>query len=181
MFDALTASMALLTAIDFEWSPGRGDDRYLGNRSAFDVVIQHTTHEGGRGFIGVEVKYHENLRGQPATLRDRAVEVADRAGIPDDRSDIERLPLQQIWLDHLLALSILQADDGYASGLFVFLHPTGNGPCATAADRYRSMLTDQSTFERLTLETVVAAIRWATDAPWIDAFESRYLLGSCRP
>lgn len=163
-----------VTSIQFEHSPGRGDERYLGTRSAFDVYIEHTTPAGGLGFIGIEVKYHENLRGQPATIRQRARQVADASGIfPDDRSELERLPLQQIWLDHLLALAMLQAGE-YKSGLFVFLYPAGNAPCAAASDRYRSLLTNTSTFERLTLESVVAAIRWATRADWIEAVNHRY-------
>jgi hypothetical protein len=47
-----------VTAIEFEWSPGRADPRYLDNRSAFDVIVFHTTPAGGRGFVGIEVKYH---------------------------------------------------------------------------------------------------------------------------
>ena len=58
-----------VTSIEFEWSPGRGDARYLGNRSAFDVVIFHNTPRDGNGFIGIEVKYHENLRVGAATSR----------------------------------------------------------------------------------------------------------------
>lgn len=163
-----------VTKIDFEHSPGRGDDRYLGNGSAFDVYIEHTTPDGGLGFIGIEVKYHENLRGQPAPIRERTIQVADTAGIfPGDRNELERLPLQQIWLDHLLALSMLQTGE-FESGLFVFLYPAGNWPCASASDRYRSLLTDSSTFERLTLESVVAAIRWTTRSDWIEAVDHRY-------
>ncbi len=51
-----------VTAIDFEWSPGRSDDKYTGDRSAFDVFISCMSSAGGRAFIGIEVKYHESLR-----------------------------------------------------------------------------------------------------------------------
>ena len=51
-----------MTGVRFEWSPGRGDQRYAGNRSAFEVFIEYV---GGRGrsFLGIEVKYHEDLTG----------------------------------------------------------------------------------------------------------------------
>ena len=37
-------------AIDFEWSPGRGNERYTGDRSAFDAYVQFRNDEGGPGF-----------------------------------------------------------------------------------------------------------------------------------
>ena len=165
-----------VTSIDFEWSPGRGDERYLGNRSAFDVFVRHTTPDDGDGFIGIEVKYHENLKGSAATHRLRYDELtrASNVFIDPDSEELRRLPLQQIWLDHLLALSMLEADEEYERGLFVFLYPTGNRACATASDRYRALLSDTSTFERLTLEAVVAAIRWAAPSSWIEAVNDRY-------
>ena len=141
------------------------------------MFIRHSTPSGGAGFISVEVKYHEDLSGKPASPSPRYDEVArcSRA-FPDPLPQVlTRRPLQQIWLDHLLALSMLQADDMYESGVFVFLYPAGNPPCATASDRYRSLLLDPSTFERLTLESVVAAIRWATKSDRIEAVNDRYL------
>jgi hypothetical protein len=71
--DLATAALRLVwpqqitrvTDIRFEWSPGRGDARYTANRSAFDVFIGYEG-PGGRGFLGIEVKYHEDLTGRPA-------------------------------------------------------------------------------------------------------------------
>ena len=64
VFAELTAGRVdHVTNIRFEWSPGRGDPRYTNDRSAFDVYVCYQTHNGGNGFIGIEVKYHENLRG----------------------------------------------------------------------------------------------------------------------
>ena len=170
-----------VTAIEFEWSPGRADPRYLDNRSAFDVIVFHTTPAGSRGFIGIEVKYHEDLQVKAAAIRPRCLEVAaaDRFGrtVFGDSIPGELMigPLQQIWLDHLLALSMLQADDGFSDGLFVFLHPADNGPCRRAAAEYSARLVDANTFQALTLEQVVTAIRTCGDVPWVEAFHDRYL------
>ena len=51
--------------VRFEWSPGRGDKLYAGNRSAFDVFVDYDGRRG-RSFLGIEVKYHEDLTGTPA-------------------------------------------------------------------------------------------------------------------
>lgn len=48
----LPERVAAVRRVDFEWSPGRADPQYLENRSAFDVVVEHTTPGGGLGFIG---------------------------------------------------------------------------------------------------------------------------------
>ena len=168
-----------VTRLEFEHSPGRGDASYLGNRTAFDVYLEHTTADGGQGFIGIEVKYHESLRVDPAETRERTSEVAQRSGLFSERDwpALSRPPLQQVWFDHLLALSMLQTDaerwDG--NGLFVFLHPVANLASYRVVNRYESCLQRPAYFQRLTLEEVVAALRLIDHSPWIDQFEHRYL------
>jgi hypothetical protein len=166
--------------VDFEWSPGRDDPRYLANRSAFDVFVHHSTPDGGRGFIGIEVKYHEDLSGKAAQHTDRYDEVALRSRVFTAPGDalLRHQPLQQMWLDHLLALSMLAADDGWDSGLFVFLHPTGNEACAATVADYRSRLRDDATFATLTLERFVDFVGWSTKDGWVDEFRRRYLTSS---
>jgi hypothetical protein len=168
-----------VTEISFEFSPGRGDERYLGNRSAFDAFVRHTTPGSSPAFIGIEVKYHENLGGSGAKDKPRYEEVAANSGAFRDPADadLRKNPLQQLWLDHLLALSMLDADaeDWGGGGRFVFLHPTANRRCAQAAATYRQHLTSLETFEARTLEEIVAAIRWHCDDPWIREFTNRYV------
>ena len=45
-----------VTAVKFEYSPGRGDIKYIGDHSAFDVFVEYTKGDK-KGFIGIEVKY----------------------------------------------------------------------------------------------------------------------------
>jgi hypothetical protein len=164
--------------IEFEFSPGRGDERFLGNKTAFDVFIECVSPDGADGFIGVEVKYHEDLTGEPADIRDRPREVARESGLfePEDIAVLSAMPLQQIWLDHLLAQSmILSGEDRWREGLFVFLHPAPNWSCARAAARYERFLQRPGTFERRTLDEVVAIMRWKTGADWATELFRRYL------
>lgn len=183
--DLATAALRMLwphivqvTEIKFEWSPGRGDERYTGNRSAFDVFVAYRS-PTGRGFLGIEVKYHENLRGTVATdPTQRYPKIASRHGIFREGAlvELQTLPLQQLWLDHLLALQLRASpDDGWDEGTFVFLSPTGNVDCTAAAHRYRHCLTDSATFDVRTLDELVQAVRLATDDPWADAVYERYL------
>lgn len=45
---------------DVEWSPGRDDDAYLGNRTSFDVAFLLDLGSGRRGILAIETKYHEH-------------------------------------------------------------------------------------------------------------------------
>jgi PD-(D/E)XK nuclease superfamily len=93
-------------------------------------------------------------------------EAAERLAIP---------PLQQIWFDHLLALSMLQAGDGWQTGRFALLAPSPNAACSNAAEGYAKCLMNGSTFAVWTLEDIVALIAANTDARWARAFADRYL------
>ncbi|MCP3936999.1 MAG: hypothetical protein GY708_16705 [Actinomycetia bacterium] len=165
-----------VTSIEFEWSPGRGDPKFLANDSAFDVAIFHTTPNGEKGFIGIEVKYHENMRAGAADHKGRYDEVADNSGVfvAPDSGALRRPPLQQIWLAHMLGLSMLEGGT-WASGRFVVLYPSINGRCSAAVSKYESQLNSGSSFQGLHMEAAVDAIAQHTEAEWVAAFRGRYL------
>ncbi|MDT8440833.1 MAG: hypothetical protein RQ723_04135 [Desulfuromonadales bacterium] len=164
-----------VTAIEFEESPGRGDPRYLNDRSAFDVFVRCEDAESRPGFIGIEVKYHENLQGPAAEHKPRYDEVADAmACFVDDRSRLRQAPIQQIWRDHLLA-GITLIEDGYVDGMFATLYPADNTHVSTALADYRQQLVNSDSFDAWTMEQFVTALRRHASASWIDVFEDRYL------
>ena len=173
----LPGRVAEVNAIEFEWSPGRGDPKYTADNSAFDVFVRFATPTGRDGFVGIEVKYHESLNDKAAKLRPRYFEVADAMGIfrADSRERLQLKPLQQVWRDHLLAGSMLTAGKTWADGLFVFLYPKLNARCDKVIGEYQRCLTSTESFAAWTLEDVVEAIREETDAPWAAAFFERYL------
>ncbi|WP_224401895.1 hypothetical protein [Pseudonocardia sp. ICBG1034] len=164
--------------IRFEWSPGRGNPAYTANRSAFDVFIEYDG-DRGRSFLGIEVKYHEDLAGTPASDKDGFYRtIAGRTAVFDEASypSLSVLPLQQIWLGHLLALRMLdEPEDRWDAGTFVLLYPVGNERCATAARAYRQCLTDGRTFEAHTLDALVQAASLATTDSWPRDVYRRYL------
>jgi hypothetical protein len=170
--------IARVTRIAFEYSPGRGSATYTSDKTAFDVYVEHATPGGGRGFVGIAVKYHEALDDHPAKHRSRYDEVTGAMGCfkPVRRSDLDRAPVEQIWRDHLLAGSmLLDAAARWEMGLCVFVHPGDNAQCSAAVQLYRSHLSDTRTFDTVTLETVVCAIEGETDAAWIRDLRDRYL------
>ncbi len=166
----------VVSAIDFEWSPGRRDPRYTGDRSAFDAFVRYTNGSGGKSFLGIEVKYHERMNDPPAKLRHRYEELAENSGWfrPDCIAKLREKPLQQVWRDHLIAASLLQAGD-FQSGTFIMLYPSLNTACADVVAAYRSCLADDSTFDAWTIDDAVEALRDSSGGSWVDTFHDRYL------
>jgi hypothetical protein len=145
--------------MEFEHSPGRRDPRYTADRSAFDVYVEYESIGGKKGFLGIEVKYHEDLNDALATHRERYDEVAQGMGCfhPSRLSDLRMKPINQLWRDHMLAGSMLLAD-GRKEGTFVVLYPAENSHAAAAIQKYQACLADSSTFAAWTLESFVAAL-----------------------
>lgn len=177
VFYTLTKGRCIkITAIEFEYSPGRGDDRFTGDHSAFDVYLEYLTPAEQKGFVGIEVKYHEDLSNQASGHHLRYDTIALQAGCFETaRMDcLKTKPLQQIWRDHLLALSLLDSGQ-FADGFFVFLNPQDNQACSQAVSLYRQFLKTESSFVPWTLETVVQAVRMHTNQSWITDLYDRYL------
>jgi len=169
-------SIKEVTKIDFEYSPGKGDPKFTGDRSAFDVYVEFKTANDERGFIGIEVKYHENLQNAPARMRERYFEVAKEMSCfkGDCFEILQKNPLEQIWRDHLLVGSILNRDD-FEDGFFAFLYPKDNLHCRDAVQDYKKCLSDDKTFREWFLEDVANAIKEKTDEGWIGDLIDRYL------
>lgn len=164
--------------IEFEHSPGRGNLAYTGDRSAFDVYVEFLNDTNEKGFIGIEVKYYENLKLDPAKIKDRYFEVTSQMGcFKKECLDVLQLPpLEQIWRDHLLAGSLLYSPkDGFKDGFYVFLFPKDNLHCQEAVEQYKQCLTIDRTFQSWTLESVTEAIKQNTDEKWINEVIDRYL------
>ena len=169
-----------VTRISFEFSPGRDNRQYTGNRSAFDVFVDYVSRTGPR-FLGIEVKYHEDLKTSPAgdpTDRYSALALGTGAFDPLWLPALARPPLQQLWLDHLLALRMREVDsDRYVGGKFVLLYPQANTKCSEASSTYRQAVIDTTSWDARTLEEVITAIRSAAagDARWPEELYRRYL------
>jgi hypothetical protein len=170
-----------VSELRFAHSPGRLDPAYLGSLRAFDAAFVLDLGDGTRGIIGVDVKYHERTKGElprPSNLW-RYLEVADRSGAfrPRATEELEgRSDLCEMWLEHLLLLSMLQHESGtWAWGLYVVAHAAGNSDHADGCARYRDLLVDSSTFSSVTVEALLdaGALPPGTEA----ALRGRYVVG----
>ena len=168
-----------MTAVRFEYSPGRGDPAFTADHSAFDVFVEYEA-AGGPGFLGIEVKYVENMAQSAARFRPRYAEVARTMGcFNEDRlAELRRPPLEQLWRDHLLAGSLIaHPRAGFRESKFVVLCPEGNEAVRRALTRYRACLTDEGTFTVWTLERFLVAATRHGGGDWASMVEERYLGG----
>lgn len=179
------------SAILFEWSPGRGSDRYTRDRTAFDVALVLGRPNAPLTVLGIETKYHEHSAKDPkppadnpdalARYQDQTdflVAVAEASGVfkPGWQDKVLDTGLRQIWRDHLLALSMRSHPDQWTPRTrHVLLHPARNVSFAQAASAYADLLVDGDTsFSALTLEETVDAA-FAHGGPVKEAFVRRYL------
>jgi hypothetical protein len=164
--------------VRFEWSPGRLDKDYLGNRTAFDAAFILDVPDG-RGVLGIETKYHEHPVREKKPEPDRlaryvAISERSQAFAADALEQIVGTALQQIWLDHLLVLAMLQhPSKQWRWGRFVLVHPAANTGFAALIGRYRELLADDSTFASATLEELTDPA--LPTGAGLSAFRERYL------
>lgn len=165
--------------VRFEWSPGRRDPRYTGDRTAFDAALLISSSSSST-VIGIETKYHEHAAREAASARagqeDHYRKIASDSGVfsPGWEDAILETPLRQIWRDHLLVLSMLRPGGGWTEGRYVLVYPERNTSFARAAAAYREVLSDDATFAAMTLEELLDADVLHTPAT-AELFRERYL------
>jgi hypothetical protein len=168
-----------ITGIEFEYSPGRRNPKYTGDSSAFDVFVEYKNQKDENCFFGIEVKYAEDLNDEPATHKDSYVSISEKSEI-FEMSNLQKLkekPIQQIWRDHLLALSLFVTNNDYKVGDFIYLYPSENTKCEIGIEKYKSTFnkSQENYFKTLTIENLVNTIKTHCSDKWIFDFEDRYL------
>lgn len=180
LFAALFPGLiAEVTAFAFEHSPGRGDPRYLGDYTAFDLFVAGVGPNGEPTFAAIEVKYSETMRqqGRGGNPRYRELTRAYALHLDPESPSLFAEPLAQLTAEHLLAAVIRDQFGEGARGAFATIAPAGNRDAWNAIELYRMSLADEPdhvAFVPLKLETVIEAVRSIGDAELADALHERY-------
>ncbi|OCW92361.1 hypothetical protein A9168_16420 [Macellibacteroides sp. HH-ZS] len=165
--------------IEFEYSPERKSGKYTNDNSAFDVFIEYMNNRDEKCFFGIEVKYAENLNDKPSSHKNEYEVVADKSMIfrKESIDSLKEKPIQQIWRDHLLALSMFMKSNDYKIGDFIYLYPSENKNCRIGIEKYKETFKEsvESYFKPLTLEKLVGVVKKYCADNWINEFENRYL------
>jgi hypothetical protein len=173
-----------VTEILFEHSPGRGNKKFTGDHSAFDVFVEYVNN-GKKGFIGIEVKYAESLKEEQekaaqATFNKHEVEYTCLTSSGTFRNDaidsLKKTPLSQIWRDHMLSLATKQL---YDEGFFVFLFPSKNNDCQMGVDKYKKHLSSENEmingFYPRYLDDFIKTLNNIAKTDWSLELQKRYL------
>lgn len=168
--------------IQFEHSPGRRDERFLADRTAFDLAVQVITPGGEPGTIFIEVKFSESMEGPAARMRDRYNEASKQVRLYDnpDSLILRSAPLDQIWREGMLAQ--LAVDNGITPrAIFMAIGPKLNRRVQGVFRVYQGELIDPDRqdasrvpFIPLTLESVIEAMATAGATDHAQVLWDRY-------
>jgi hypothetical protein len=158
--------------VRFEWAPNR--KLHFGGGSAFDAFVEYTAR--GRRFLGVECKYAEDLEASSIAVRPPYIEFTEassewREGA-SRRLDVARL--RQLWLNTLLAQSLIEREDSYERGTVVVVACAADRTAREATALVRGELHKPDAWLCWSpYEEVIASVR-GHDA-WAAWFRRRYL------
>jgi len=168
-----------VTQIEFEYSPNRRSEKYTSDSSAFDVFVVYENNGKQKGFFWIEVKYSEHLRDAPSTHKKRYEEISVGSGIFDmsKLEELKKKPIQQVWRDHLLTLSMWKINKDYDFGDFIYLYPKDNTSCQQGVEKYQTVFQEnkESHFLPLTVEKFIEELKIICKENWVLEFEDRYL------
>jgi hypothetical protein len=179
MAELLPGTFAEVTDILFETSPGRGDPRFTGDGTAFDLAILGRSPAGQRLFCAWELKYSESGHEPVPRFTGCFDRIAERSGLFVDSTDpaLKRNPVQQSFRQLCLAQAVL--DNGLADrAMLLFVAPQLNHPAQAGAHAFSRHLADPLNgsvpFIPLSLEQVFSAIAAAGLPDHARALHRRY-------
>lgn len=156
--------------IRLEWAPATGT---LGG-SAFDAFVSYETRGGNRGFIGIEVKYAEDLAAAQRKPANDKYKAPTLTGLWKTGA-IERLDqprLRQFWYNQLLTQVVLGSGD-YDEGFGAVVACAADHAAREVTAAVAAELTDPAGLRFSSIEDVVASVRGHVH--WQTGFTERYL------
>ncbi len=161
---------ASIEDVRLEWAPATGT---LGG-SAFDAFVAYRTVGGDHGFIGVEVKYAEDLAAAQRKPASDKYKSPTLTGLWKTGA-VERLDkpkLRQFWYNQLLTQVVLSSgdyDEGFSAVVACAADHSAREVTATVA----AELAEPAGLRFCSIEDVVASVQGHDD--WQARFTDRYL------
>lgn len=188
--DIISGGIDRIEGIHIEHPRKYNPDKYLKDKTSFDIFISYKSTSGLRGGIGIEVKYTEEgykigveEKNHMADSDHPYTTVTMRSGyyLDPNPEKFKSDSLRQIWRNHILGASMIQAGE-----LDVFhcihLYPKGNTHFDEhAIPKYIALLTEKGkkSFIGLTYESLFLLMGKYFTTPqetdWIEYLKQRYL------
>lgn len=181
-----------VTRVLVEYSPGRADtENYTGDKSAFDAYVEFDRVAGGRGMIGIEVKYTDSFSGSKKVgssksdinSRKALERVYTKSQLYSETgwSACKAMRTEQLWRTHLLAESMRDSHK-FDSVVYMVLHAAGDEECFSLLPEYIKNFKDLDAVERVFLQKTLedfcgetSKILKSDELGWIQDFQERYL------
>ncbi|WP_155897334.1 PGN_0703 family putative restriction endonuclease [Aureimonas ureilytica] len=165
--------------VRFEHSPARGHKAFVGDGTAFDVLLRGYTPAGRRAFVGIEVKLTEGCHEPLPRFSGCYEEIAQSSSLFVDPGNpaLRANPVQQLFRQTCLGAAMLR-NELYDEGLHLLIAPQDNHLAQNAADSFRRQLREPDTgrlpFRAISLETVIGAIATAGEPELARLLHRRY-------
>lgn len=149
--------------------------RSLGDRTAFDAMIDYTT-DSGPAFVGIETKYTEPFSQNPYDSDTyRTVTEASSWFVDGAADELVGSKTNQLWRGLMLA-SLVEEESG-RMGRYVVVSTGDDVAALRSIESVKAVMTEPDRLTFASLETIVEAARELGGdlASWAAAFDQRYI------
>ena len=190
--ELLSGQIQSINRIIIEYAP-IPTDKYLNDRTSFDIYIEYTHTDNQKGIIGIEIKYTEheyplNAKSkQKADIKDKNskyFKISEQCGLykPNTINQLITDKFRQVWRNQLLGESIIIQDtDKFKHFTSMTIFPKGNLHFIETCRDYINMLKNNNDkFVALTYEDFLSNCRKYKPNDrfdkWLDYLLERYIL-----
>lgn len=182
----LPDEVAEVTSVVYDYSTRKGKPDW----TTFDVYVEYLSIAGEEKFLGIIVRYCENMRdeeeGKSLRLfykyKDQYSALAGASGYfsSTNYQDMAILPYGEIWRKHLLCYNMSTDTKLNRRGELLVLYPFNNDPCDVVVREYKDrFLVDsdkQSKFHAYDLNYFMRTIDQIAQSKWSKELVERYLV-----
>lgn len=178
----LPGAVRQVLEVQIEYAPAPARE-FLNDRTAFDAFIEYERMDGSLAFLGIETKLVEPFSQKHYDRPEyrRWVVRPDSPWPEGSWSQLDSVPHNQLWRDHLLAVALHNhSESKYTDGQLMLIAPRDDEACWSAAREYQRLLrTNDTSFLDLTLDSFVDLIAAGIESPdevtWLADFRRRYI------
>ena len=173
--------VAEVIRVEFEWAPQPAEE-YLNDRTAFDAFFEYRTESGDLAGLGIETKlvepFSQNVYDRPEYRR--WMDLPGSPWNPDALDKVQDIKHNQLWRDHLLAVSLqLHPSSPYNIVRLMLVNHPEDVDAGRNISEYKKLLKNDNSLLSLSLDKIIeswfSVVNNNDTLNWLLAFKMRYL------
>ena len=173
--------VAEVIRVEFEWAPQPAEE-YLNDRTAFDAFFEYRTESGDLAGLGIETKlvepFSQNVYDRPEYRR--WMDLPGSPWNPDALDKVQDIKHNQLWRDHLLAVSLqLHPSSPYNIVKLMLVNHPEDVDAGRNISEYKKLLKSDDSLLSLSLDKIIeswfSVVNNNDTLNWLLAFKMRYL------